>query len=384
MNKTLRRALTATAVGTTAFALVAGPALAAGDPYLAADTHSPVATISGAGSTFAAPFVNAAQPFYAARNSNATLNAYQSVGSGAGISDIVKGLVNWGASDVPMTQTDVNTNDAGHPSLANWLQVPIDLGGEGISYNVKGIKTGLVLNASVLAKIYSGKITKWNDPAIKALNKTRALPNVKIVVVARSDKSGTTYIFTDFLHSAAAAVWTTSPSKSPITLPAGGVAGNGNGGVAATVASTANSIGYIEYSYILLNGKLAGNVAKIVNKSGKSLSPTVAGIQADAAAKPTITSTDFSIVFQKGLTAYPIAGYTWAIVKQKQANNAAGTLLVKWLDWLSHTGTSTKIAGQTIAKQQAYVALPTNIQALARNTLLKVKGTSNQTLLTKH
>ena len=375
--------MTATAVATTAFAMVGGAAFAAGDPYLAADTHSGAATIGGAGSTFAAPLMNAAQPVYSARNSNATLNAYQAVGSGTGIADIVKGLVNFGASDVPMKQSDITANGSAQP-LTSFLQVPVDLGGVGLSYNVKGVKTGLILNATVLAGIYKGTITTWNNAAIKKLNPKVKLPSSKIVVVARGDKSGTTYIFTDFLHTAAATTWTTSPSKSPIKLPSGGVAGTGNGGVASAVASTANSIGYIEYSYILLNGKLAGSVAKIVNASGKALAPTVAGITADAAAKPSITSTDFTIVFQKGAAAYPIAGYTWAIVKVKQTSTATGTLLVKYLDWLSHTGTPSSVAGQTIAKQQAYVALPTNIQALARTTLLKVKGPLNQTLLTTH
>jgi phosphate transport system substrate-binding protein len=327
--------------------------------------------------------MNAAQPFYTARNGNATLNAYQSVGSGAGIADIVKGLVNFGASDVPMKQSDITANGSSTP-ISSFLQVPIDLGGIGISYNVKGLKTGLVLNATVLANIYLGKITKWNNSAIKALNPKVVLPNKPIVVVARADKSGTTFIYTDFLHTAAPTVWTTAPSKSPLKLPTGGIAGTGNGGVANAVSSTPNSIGYIEYSYILLNGKLAGSVAKIKNASGVALAPTIAGIQADAAAKPAISSVNFSIVYQKGTKAYPISGYTWAIVVKKQTNDVTGTLLVKYLDWLTHTGTTGAFAGQHIAAEQAYVALPANIQALARNTLLAVVGTHNQKLLTTH
>ncbi len=265
-------------------------------------------------------------------------------------------------------------------------QVPIALGGVAIPYNVSGLtaKTPLTFTASVLAGIYEGHITNWNSSAIQGLNPKVKLPDSKIVVVARADSSGTTYIFTNFLRSAAPTVWTTKPSKTPLTLPTGGVAGSGNAGVAADIENTPNSIGYVEYSYVLLNPSLLKGVAAIVNKAGTALTPSLAGIAAAAAAKPDITAANFSIDWQAGPTAYPIAGYTWAVIwRSNQTNDAQGALLVKYLDWLSHSGAvDGTTAGQDVAALQGYVPLPANIQALARATLLKVTGSRGQVLLT--
>ena len=214
--------------------------------------------------------------------------------------------------------------------------------------------------------------------------------------------SGTSYIFTNFLATSTKSTvgkgpWPYAPTKSEISTyastPSYAVAAAHNGGVAAAVASTKDSIGYIEYSYILLNKKLAGSVADILNGDGKYLAPSVKGIQADAALFPHVSATNFAIVFGKSATAYPIAGYTWAVVWKQQnatdtdtsSNSVAattGTLLVKYLDWLSHTGTkSTGIAGQDIAAEDGYVALPTNVQSLATSTLLLVTSSTNKKLL---
>jgi len=386
-SRTLRRVVGALAVITTALSLATVPVLAAsGDPIFAADTQlNTPATIGGGGSTFAAPLENAAIATYLARVPNATIDAYQAIGSGAGITDIIKKIVNWAGSDVPMTSADIAKN-AGTMPLAAFLQAPIGLGGVGIVYNLPGLssKIHLHLTASIIAKIYLGKITSWNNSAIKALNKGVKLPSSKIVVVARADSSGTTYIFTDFMHTAASGVWTTSPSKTELKLPPGGLAGPGNAGVATDVEHTANSFGYVEYSYILLNAQLRAGVAAVENRYGSFLVPTIAAIAADAARKPKVSSTSFSIVYEGGKDSYPICGYTWAIVYKKQTNKATGTLLVKYLDWLAHTGTASDIGGQVIAGQQGYVPLPANIQALARTTLLKVTGTTGQVLLTSH
>ena len=395
MQKTVRLAITAATVVVTALAVVTVPALAgtrsakAGDAYLAADTQmNKSATIGGAGSTFAAPLQNAAQALYQSRNSKATINGYQAVGSGSGESDILKRIVDWGGTDVPMSQADINSKQpyGADYTLSQFLQVPIALGGVAIPYNVPGLtaKTPLTLTASVLANIYLGNIKWWNSAAIKALNPKVNLPHKEIVVVARADSSGTTYIFTNFLRSAAPKVWTTKPSKTPLTLPTGGVAGSGNAGVAADIENTPNSIGYVEYSYVLLNPSLLKGVAAIVNKAGEALTPSLAGIAAAAAAKPDITAANFSIDWQAGPTAYPIAGYTWAVIwRSNQTNDAQGALLVKYLDWLSHSGAvDGTTAGQDVAALQGYVPLPANIQALARATLLKVTGSRGQVLLT--
>ena len=402
MRRTLLSAVGATAIVGMTLALAA-PALATThkkpkpkpDPYVTADTQmTTAASIAGGGSTFAAPLENAAQAYYGARNGNATLAGYQAVGSGAGEVGLLNGSFNYGGTDVPLAQTDINTDAPGKGyTLASFEQVPVGLGGIAMAYNLPGFKSSVHLefNATIIADIYKGTIKNWNDPAIASLNKAILktakvkLPAQPIKYVARADKSGTTYIFTNFLGTAAPSVWTTAPSKNPLTLGTGDVAGSGNQGVAAAVQSNAYSIGYVEYSYLLLNPSLQQGVGAILNKSGKYVVPSPAAIQADAAAKPLVSPATlalYSIVFLPGATAYPISGYTWAVVFKQQTNAAKGTLLVKYLDWLSHSGNPHSTAGQNIAKAQGYVMLPKNIQKLARNTLLSVRGPGNVILLT--
>jgi phosphate transport system substrate-binding protein len=394
MKRTVRLALGTTAVVISAISLAAmsvipgaGAEARGADPYLAADMQlSTAATIGGAGSTFAAPLENAAQALYTAHNPNATINGYQAVGSGTGEADVIKKLVNWGGTDVPMAQADINKNEpAGDQyTTSEFLQIPIGLGGVAIPFNIPGLKVkSLVFNATVLANIYLGKVFYWNSAAIQGLNPKVKLPHDRIIVVARGDSSGTTYIFTNFLHAAAPTVWTTVPAKTPLSLPTFGIAGSGNAGVASDIENTPYAIGYVEYSYLLLNPNLIKGVGAIVNKSGDAVLPSVEGVSLAAAARPAISPTGFSIVYQWGSKTYPIAGYTWAVIWKSQTNDAVGTLLVKYLDWLSHSGAvNGTTAGQDVAALQGYVPLPTNIQALARSTLLKCTGSHNQVLLT--
>ena len=396
MRITLRRAAAATFAVGTALTLVALPTVASAtskstpkpDPYLVADTEMNFsASAAGGGSTFAAPLENAAQAYYQARNGNATLAGYQAVGSGAGETGVINNTFNWGGTDVPLAQTDINADEPGGKSytLADFLQVPIGLGGEAIAYNLPGFssKIHLHLTGKVLAEIYTGKIKTWNNAAIANLNKTykSKLPNHAIETACRSDKSGTTYIFTNYLNVAAPTIWTTAPSKSPLTCA---LPGSGNQGVASNVENNKYSLGYVEYSYLLLNPKLLSGVVAMQNKSGVFLTPSLAGIAAGAAKKPSVSATNFSIVDEAGKTSYPIIGYTWAVIFKSQSSLDTGTLVVKYLDWLSHSfpGSLHRIAGQNIAGQQGYVPLPSNIQHLARVTLLKTRGPANQVLLT--
>ena len=383
-------------------AVVAVPAGAASttDPALASDTSmSGTATVAGAGSTFDAPLINAAQAIYMARNSNATLSSYQAVGSGTGQTDIANGLVNFGASDVPMNQANLSSMShlsSAQSNLANYLQIPVALGGVAMGYNLPSItknkvfsKVGVRLTATIIAKIYSGRITKWNDKAIcnanpglaiikrsgkKIVSKTCALPNHTITVVARSDGSGTTYAFTNYLNDVSPAIWP-NVSKSAISLPSNGVNEPGNSGIAAEVANNAYTLGYIEYSYLLLNNGITA--AFVQNAAGAFVQPSVAGVAAAAAQKPSVTSTNFDINNQKGAATYPISTYSWAIVRKEQQGVASSqlqaTLLVKFLDWLSHSSPVTGVlAGQDVAAEQAYVPLPANIQALAYKQMHQV------------
>ena len=394
-------------VSTAIMALVATVALPAGaststtDPSLASDTTlTGPASIAGAGSTFDAPLMNAAQAIYTARNSNATISSYLAVGSGAGQTDIATGLVNFGASDVPMNQTNLSAMShlqTGAKSISNYLQVPVALGGVAMGYNLPSItknkvfsKVGVRLTGVLITKIYRGIVTKWNDPLIcknnpqlviikrnakhKIISKTCALPNHTITVVARSDGSGTTYAFTNYLNVVAPKLWL-NVSKSAISLPSNGVNEPGNSGIAAEVANNAYSIGYIEYSYLLLNQGITA--AYVQNAQGLYVQPSVATVASAAAQKPNISWTNFAIVDEPGKNSYPISTYSWAIVRKEQQGVASSqlqaTLLVKYLDWLSHSsGVTGVLAGQDVAAEQAYVPLPKNIQALAHTQLLRV------------
>ena len=274
--------------------------------------------------------------------------------------------MNFGASDVPMSPADIAGAKGGQV-----LQVPVALGGEAISYNLPGIKGGLKLTPSVLTSIYLGKITTWNNQAIKRLNPSLNLPSNKITTVHRADGSGTTYIFTDYL-STVSTDWENGPGAGKSVNWPNGVAGQGNEGVAGLIKDTPYSIGYVELAYAVQN---QFTYAAIQNKAGKYVEPSAASVAADAAEKPNITAVDFSIVDQPGAKSYPISGYSWALVYQLQTNQQTGTTLVKVLDWLTHE------PGQSIAGSLDYVPLPANIQQLARTTLLQVTGPDGKTIL---
>ncbi|HVX21296.1 MAG TPA: phosphate ABC transporter substrate-binding protein PstS [Acidimicrobiales bacterium] len=354
---------TGLALSTPAFA--AKKAKAPTDPYLTADLKAPGGTLTGAGSTFDQPFFTKAFYTYNKQNSGVTIN-YASIGSGGGIAQFQANTVNFGASDVPMTPADIAGAKGGQV-----LQVPVDLGGEAISYNLPGIKTGLKLTPAVLADIFLGKITTWDDPAIKKLNPKLKLPSQKITTVHRADGSGTTYIFTDYLSNVSPD-WKAGPGAGKSVNWPNGVAGQGNEGVAGAIQQTPYSVGYVELAYALQNNF---TYAAIKNADGKYVLPSKASVAADAAQKPNITSVDFSIVNQAGAASYPISGYSWALIYQLQKDQTAGTTLVKVLDWLSHA------PGQAIAGTLDYVPLPANIQALARTTLLQVTGPNGTTVL---
>lgn len=334
------------------------------------DLTTPAASLTGAGSTFDQPFFTRAFFTYNQLNSNVTVN-YASIGSGGGIAQFQAQTVNFGATDVPMSSADIAK------AKGTVLQVPVALGGVAIAYKVAGVSGGLHLTGAVLADIYLGKITHWNDPAIASLNPNVSLPNEAITIVHRSDASGTTYIFSDYL-STVSTDWASGPGKGKsINWPVAGVGGKGNEGVAGNVDPRAGhgiegSIGYVELAYALQNNF---TYAALENAAGKFVKPSLASVAADAAQKPDVSSTDFSIVDQGGSNSYPISGYSWALVYQTQTDTSTGTALVKMLDWLTHSG------GQSQAAALEYVPLPANIQALARSTLRMVVDSTGKALL---
>ena len=216
------------------------------------------------------------------------------------------------------------------------------------------------LTRQIVADIYLGKITKWNDPAIAKLNPATKLPETAITVVHRSDGSGTTYIFTDFLSNVSPEWKQKVGAGKSVQWPApSSIGGKGNEGVAGLVRQTPGAIGYVELAYLLEN-----NIpyALLENKAGKYLYPTIATVAAAAATKPNVSSTDFSIVDASCAECYPISGYSWVLLYQKPADPKRGALVKEIMSWLV-----TK--GQPIAKTVDYVPLPANVQQQALHIL---------------
>jgi len=335
------------------------------------DLSTPAASLTGAGSTFDQPFFTRAFFTYNQVNPNVTVN-YASIGSGGGIAQFQAQTVNFGATDVPMSATDVAKAKGGAV-----VQLPVTLGGVAIAYKVNGVSGGLHLSSTVLANIYLGKIKTWNDPAIAALNSNVTLPSEPIVIVHRSDASGTTYIFSDYLTKVSTD-WASGPGKGKsINWPVAGVGGKGNEGVAGNVDPRAGhgiegAIGYVELAYALQNNF---TYAAIQNSAGSYVKPSLSTVMADAAQKPDVSATNYSIVNQAGSNSYPISGYSWALVYQIQTDSSVGTALVRMLDWLTHSG------GQSQASALEYVPLPANIQQLARTALKQVTDSSGKALL---
>ena len=331
----------------------------------AAAASSTDITLTGAGSTFDAPFFDLAFARYHQQHPGVTVN-YAAVGSGAGITTFAAKKADFGASDVPMTAAEQTAAKGGQV-----VQVPVDLGAEGVVYNLP-LPAGsrLHLTGPVMARIFLGQITSWHDPAITALNPGINLPDATISVVHRADGSGTTYIFSNYLSSVSPA-WAAKVGAGKLLKWPVGEGAEGNGGVASAVYRTPYSIGYVEQSYS--KGLLLPSAA-IRNKAGHYVIPSVQSAAADAAQKPAITPADFSIVNQPGASSYPITGYSWALVYAHQPSLATGQQLVSLLDWLTHSG-------QTYAAATSYVPLPPGIRQLARTMLQQVTGPDGKNLL---
>jgi phosphate transport system substrate-binding protein len=321
-----------------------GGSLAVGILALTASVALAATQLTGAGSTFDYPFFSKAFYEYSQKHADLTVN-YQSIGSGGGIQQFIAKTVDFGASDVPMNEEELKR--AGGAVL----QIPVTLGGEAMGYNLPGVGKGLKLTRQLIADIYLGKVTKWNDPKLVQLNPGVKLPNMPITVVHRSDGSGTTYIFTDFL-SHVSAEWKQKVGAGKSVQWPVGIGGKGNEGVAGQVRETPGAIGYIELAYVLENQM---TYAQVQNKAGKFLYPSIKTVAAAAATKPNVSATDFSIVDAAGADSYPISGYSWVIVYKKPTNPGRAKLVRDVLRWLVTDG-------QKVAESVDYVPLPQNVQ----------------------
>jgi phosphate transport system substrate-binding protein len=288
-------------------------------------------SLSGAGATFVNPIMSMWSAAYAKKGIQV---AYQSIGSGGGIAQINAQTVDFGASDTPMLDTELAAAKGGPI-----LHIPLVLGAVAISYHVKGVGSGLNFDGETLGKIFSGQITNWNDPAIKRLNPKANLPDEPIAVAHRSDGSGTTAVFTDYLTK-------TSPSwvskigadKSfgkTIAWPVG-IGGKGNEGVSAVIGQTEGAIGYIELQYAISQKLAYGNVK---NKRGTFIKPCVGTISAAAVKTSFPPDMRTSLTWRNGSPiAYPITGTTFMLVYQNQTNEAKAKALVNFLTWALTTG----------------------------------------------
>jgi phosphate transport system substrate-binding protein len=282
--------------------------------------------LTGAGATFPYPIYSKWFSDYATLT-GVKIN-YQSIGSGGGIRQLSEGTVDFGASDSPMSDDELSKAKGGAI-----LHFPTVLGADVITYNLPGVTAALKFTPAAIADIFSGRIKKWNDTRIASLNPGVTLPAQDILVVHRSDGSGTTYIFTDYLSTAVPS-WKTSIGKGKEVKWPVGLGAKGNEGVSGQVKQTPGAIGYVELAYAKQNNL---PIAAIRNKSGQFVAASVDAVTAAAAgvAKALPANTDYrlSIVDAPGAAAYPISSFTWMLVYQKQTDAVKGKKLVDFLNW---------------------------------------------------
>jgi len=300
--------------------------------------------INGAGATFPYPIYSKWFDEYIKIDPEVRFN-YQSIGSGGGIKQITARTVDFGASDGPMTDEQLKA------APAELFHIPTVLGSVVATYNLPN-SPKLKFTGDVLADIFLGKITKWNDPKITALNAGVSLPDEPIVVVHRSDGSGTTYIFVDFL-SKISSEWDKKVGRGTSVNWPVGLGGKGNEGVSGQVKNQPGALGYVELAYAVKNHL---PVASVKNAAGKFVEPSIASTTAAAAGAAKNMPEDFrvSLTNPPGDDAYPIASFTWLLVYKDQPNEVKGRALVKFLWWMSHEG-------QKFADDLLYAPLPSQV-----------------------
>ena len=319
--------------------------------------------VTGAGASFPAPLYSK----WAADYNKATgvkIN-YQSVGSGAGLRQIEAKTVDFGASDAPLKDEEL--------SKKGLMQFPTVVGGVVPVVNIKGIASGqLKLNGQILGDIYLGKITKWTDPAIKALNPTLPLPDAAIAPVRRADGSGTSFIFTNYL-SKANVEWKTKVGEGTAVNWPVGAGGKGNEGVAAFVSRLPNSIGYVEYAYVKQN-KMA--FAQLKNAAGNFVSPDDAGFKAAAAGADWSKSFYQILTEQPGKDSWPITGATFILMQKTQDKPAQAAASLKFFEWAYKNGDKT-------ANDLDYVPMPASVKTIVEKAWGEIKDASGKAVAYK-
>ncbi len=320
---------------------------------------SPALSLTAAGATFPYPIYDRWFKEYA-RQTGVKIN-YQAIGSGGGIRQVIEGTVDFGASDAPMSDAEMSKVPV------HVLHFPTVIGAVAVTYDVPGVpdSASLRFTPDVLADVFLGRITKWNDPRIAALNPGVKLPATDILVVHRSDGSGTTFIFTDYLSQVSEA-WKNGPGNDKSVSWPVGIGGKGNPGVAGLVKQTPGAIGYVELAYAEENHL---PVVELRNRAGRYVKPSLEGATAAAAgvAEHLATDTDFrvSIVNAPGADAYPISSFTWLLVYENMKDAAKAKAVVAFIHWALTQGEREVAALQ-------YAPLPPDMVALEEKQLQRV------------
>jgi len=317
---------------------------------LCASSTAPAAAadISGAGATFPYPVYSRWADAYRKETGDG-LN-YQSIGSGAGIKQIRSRTVTFGATDAPLTPAELEKD-----GLAQW---PMVMGGIVTVVNLDGVKPGgIVIDGPTLSQIYLGKITKWNDPALKAMNPKVALPDLAIAVIYRADGSGTTFNFTNYL-SKVSPDWRSKVGEATTVEWPVGIGAKGNDGVANNVATTKGAIGYVEYAYAHQNHLTYADMA---NKEGKEVSPTMESFQAAAINADWSKAPGFYLILsdQPGEKSWPMTAATFILMYKKPVDVAASNAALKFFAWDYDKG-------DALAKELDYIPMPDNVVAMVK------------------
>ena len=311
--------------------------------------------INGAGATFPYPIYSKWFDLYSKINPDARFN-YQSIGSGGGIKQITSGTVDFGATDGPMTDKQLSE------APGRIFHIPMVMGAVVLAYNLPGLQGEIKMTPDVIAGIYLGHITQWNDEKIASQNPGLALPAMPIMVARRSDGSGTTYIFVDYLCSISGE-WKLKVGKGTSVNWPVGLGGKGNEGVAGIVKQTPGAIGYVELSYAIKNNL---PFASVQNQSGKFIVPSIESTSKAAAGVSIPSDFRVSLVNSANPEAYPISGFTWLLIYKNQKDSVKGKMIVDFVQWAIHEG-------QKYASELLYAPLPQDVVAMIDKKLGEVK-----------
>jgi len=312
-------------------------------------------TLNGAGATFPYPMYSKWFSEYNKLHSDIQFN-YQSIGSGGGIRQVLAGTVDFGATDGPMTDEQLAQ------AKTKILHIPTVLGADVPAYNIPGVTEELKFTPELLANIFLGKITSWNDAALAKANPGVNLPNQPIIVIHRSDGSGTTYIFTDYL-SKVSPDWKNQVGKGTSVKWPVGLGGKGNEGVAGMIRQMQGSIGYVELIYAV-NNKIAYGSVK--NAGGQFVKASLDSVTAAASVKSMPADFRVSITNAPGKDAYPIASFTWLLIPTPSKDPAKGKIIADFLNWMVDDG-------QKMTADLAYAPLPESVVAKVKETTKQVK-----------